>query len=94
MGGEIMDPVLTHEQLQAIHAKPEGPVRVVDPRTQQAYLIVRADLYEQVQQVLKDEYHLSDTYFAQVESAMRAGWDDPAMDDYNHYDENLNKSCQ
>ena len=30
---------------------------------------------------------LSDTYAAaQMESAMRAGWDDPAMDDYNEYD--------
>jgi len=26
---------------------------------------------------------LGDTYAAQMESAMRAGWDDPAMDDYN-----------
>jgi hypothetical protein len=26
---------------------------------------------------------LSDTYEAQMESAMRAGWDDPLMDDYN-----------
>jgi hypothetical protein len=29
---------------------------------------------------------LADTYRAQIGSAMKAGWDDPAMDDYNHYD--------
>lgn len=30
---------------------------------------------------------LSDTYTAQIESAMRAGWGDPRMDEYNDYDQ-------
>lgn len=29
---------------------------------------------------------LSDTYGAQLDSAMKAGWEDPAMDEYNDYD--------
>ncbi len=33
---------------------------------------------------LSDE--LADSYPAQMESAMRAGWADPAMDEYNDYD--------
>lgn len=89
-----MDPVLTFEQLQAIQAKPDGPVRVVNPQSNEAYIIVRAVVYDQMQSILKDEYQLSDTYVAQVQSAMRAGWDDPAMDDYNNYDENFKKLCQ
>ena len=89
-----MDPVLTFEQLQAIQAKSDGPVRVVNPQSNEAYIIVRAVVYDQMQSILKDEYQLSDTYVAQVQSAMRAGWDDSAMDDYNNYDENFKKLCQ
>jgi hypothetical protein len=89
-----MDPVLTAEQMQALQTRPGGPVRVIDPRTQQAYVLVRADHYEQLLTVLNDEYHLSDTYPAQAQSAMRAGWSDPAMDEYNDYEENLKKLCR
>lgn len=32
------------------------------------------------------DYRLEDTYRAQIESAMKAGWDDPVMDEYNNYD--------
>ena len=34
---------------------------------------------------------LADTYHAQLESAMKAGWADPIMDEYNHYDVARNK---
>lgn len=33
------------------------------------------------------EAELSETYWAQMEAAMRAGWGDPLMDDYDRYDE-------
>lgn len=89
-----MNPVLTNEQIAAIQANPNGLVRVLDPQSNEAYVIVRAEVFEQMQTILKDEYHLSDTYLAQMQSALRAGWDDPAMDDYNNYDENLKKRCQ
>jgi hypothetical protein len=89
-----MNPVLTKEQIAAIQANPNGPVHALDPQSKEAYVIIRADLFEQMQGILKDEYHLSDTYVAQLQSALRAGWDDPAMDDYNNYDENFKKLCQ
>ena len=89
-----MDPVLTHEQIQAIQANPVGPVRVIDPKSATAYVIVRADVFEQMSRILKDDYQISDTYLAQVQSAWHAGWNDPAMDDYNNYDESLKKLCQ
>jgi hypothetical protein len=89
-----MSPVLTAEQIQAIQANPDSPVRVVDPQSNEAYVIVRADMFEQMRTILKDDYHISDTYVAQVQSALRAGWDDPAMDEYNNYDENFKKLSQ
>lgn len=88
-----MSPVLTAEQLQAIHANPNNAVRAIDPESNESYVIVRADVFEKMQQILNDDYRLSDTYVAQIQSAMRAGWSDPAMDDYNNYDDNYQKLC-
>ena len=89
-----MHPILTSEQLEALQANPDCAVRVVDPQTNATYVIVRADIYEQMHSILRSEYQIGDTYLAQVRSAMRAGWDDPAMDDYNNYDENYKNLCQ
>ena len=66
------------------------PLKLVDPQTGEAYLLVREAAYAQAQSLLAEagttDEALSDSYRAQVESAMRAGWNDPAMDDYNDYD--------
>jgi hypothetical protein len=52
------------------------PLKLVDSATGETYLLLRESEFSE----------LADTYRAQVESAMRAGWDDPAMDEYNDYD--------
>lgn len=61
------------------------PLRLVDSQSGQTYVVVRETAYARVQSLLSDE--LSDTYPAQIESAIRAGWDDPVMDQYNDYDQ-------
>jgi hypothetical protein len=81
---------LSEEQRRALEARPDEPLRLIDPRTQQAYVLVRADLFESLQGHQEEE-GLADTYPAQVESALRAGWGDPAMDDYDNYDKNFHK---
>ena len=60
------------------------PLRLVGSISGQTYVVVRESAYAKVQSLLGEE--LSDTYPAQIESAMRAGWDDPVMDEYNEYD--------
>jgi hypothetical protein len=75
---------LSADQRQAIDTA-GTPLQVVDPRTGSVYVLVRQDSFARVQTLLNDD--LSDTYSAQVESAMRAGWDDPLMDEYNDYDQ-------
>lgn len=60
------------------------PLQVVDPRTGRTYVLISEDAFARVQSLIDED--LSDTYPAQIESAMRAGWDDPAMDEYNDYD--------
>lgn len=75
---------LTEEQRKALEARPNEPLRITDPRTNQNYVLVQEKVYVQVQSLLGD--NLSDTYAAQVDSAMKAGWDDPKMDEYSEYD--------
>ena len=83
-----MAPTLTPDQLRALDARQEM-LRLIDPRTNAVYVLVPLEQYEQVKALYEDgDYDISETYPAQMESAMRAGWDDPAMDAYNDYDAN------
>jgi len=70
MPAELFDALRDAVQKEGI------PLKLVDPVTGEAYLLVRESEFDS----------LADTYGAQVESAMRAGWNDPAMDEYNDYD--------
>jgi hypothetical protein len=81
-----MTPILTNEQLHALRAaNGAGPVPVVDPTTQTEYVLVRSDIFEQMQ-ALVGEFDVRETYAAQASGAAKAGWDDPALDVYNEYD--------
>ena len=46
---------LTPEQQHALDNRVEGPQRVVDPRTDTAYVLVREDEYEAMREMLADE---------------------------------------
>jgi hypothetical protein len=82
-----MAPTLTPEQQGALDAQPDVPLRVIDPRNQAVYVLLSAKEYQKVKALFEDsDYDIAETYPAQMESAMRAGWDDPAMDAYNDYD--------
>jgi hypothetical protein len=74
---------LSNDQKQAIDTG-GTPLKLVDPRTGNVYVLVKEAVFARVQSLLDDD--LTETYPAQIESAMRAGWDDPAMDEYNDYD--------
>jgi len=74
---------LSNDLRQAVDT--EGtPLKIVDPRTGSVYVLVNHSIFERVQLLLSDD--LAETYPAQMKSAMQAGWDDPAMDEYNDYD--------
>jgi hypothetical protein len=61
---------LTPEQRQELD-KPEL-VRLRDPKTDETYVLVRADVYERMRAVI-DGF------------TRRAGWDDPELDVYEKY---------
>ena len=91
----MMTPELSPDLRHAVHQlHGTQPLRVVDPDTNTVYVLVRAEVFDQVQAVLHDdEAELAETYAAQSDSALRAGWDAPEMADYDNYDENRKKLC-
>ncbi len=78
---------LSPELQQALDTQADSPPRVIDPRTNRAYVLLAAEQYERIKALLEQDDDLSQTYPAQMESAMRAGWDAPEMADYDRYDE-------
>jgi len=50
-----MSIVLSQEQQQAIDQSPEHLLRLTDPRTSATYVLMPADQYENVRDVLEDE---------------------------------------
>jgi hypothetical protein len=50
-----MSPILTEQQRQALHeANDAGPVTVVDPATNAQYVLVRADVFQDMQEWMRD----------------------------------------
>jgi hypothetical protein len=86
-----MTPELSPELRQALHSLgAESLLRLVDPETKTTYVLVRAEVFDQMQAESQDD-DLAATYPEQFKAAMRAGWDDSAMDAYDNYDENHRK---
>jgi hypothetical protein len=62
---------LTEEQQQAIDSAP-GPARLLDPRTNQTYVLIRAETYERIKGLLVEDSALTMRQVAAlVERAMR-----------------------
>ncbi len=80
---------LTPEQRQAIREAGGEPIRLEDPETKQAYVLIEEDTYRRLQAVLEyDDRPLSveEQLAILAHVGRRAGWDDPAMDVYNDLD--------
>lgn len=82
-----MTPKLSDEQRLAINDASERPVVVVDDTTQRRYVLVPEDTYARLQAVVTSGVlDIRETYAAQEQAALAAGWNDPALDAYNDYD--------
>ena len=82
-----MTTTLTTDQIKLLHADPKSPLRLVDPVSQRSYVLVSADQYDRVFRLLSDEEQVTDAYAA-IDRAFAEGWDEPKMNDYDHYEEN------
>jgi hypothetical protein len=75
---------LPDELRTVVTAMPGVTVELLDEQTHRSYVLLPVEEFQRLKNIA--EYQLSDTYVAQVESAMQAGWNDPLMDEYNDYD--------
>jgi hypothetical protein len=84
---------LTEQQQHALDSRDEDPPRIIDPRTKDCYVLVRADVFDRLKAMLYDDEALSDDEKRRqlAASGERAGWADPEMDVYDNYDENRKK---
>jgi hypothetical protein len=76
---------LTEEQRQAVNESPNAPVPLLDPQTQQTFVLLRLDVYQR----LKDEEYDDSPWTSAErlalawEAGKHAGWED--MDEYDSY---------
>jgi hypothetical protein len=59
-------------------------------------VVLRADVYDRLKHLLYDDRQWTDKDLRRIlaKSAEGNGWNEPAMDDYDQYDERLAKRCQ
>lgn len=82
---------LTAEQRQQLESG--KVVEVVDPQTAQAFVLLRKELYERMRCLLYDdsEWTEDELRLLLAHSAKANGWNEPGMDAYDRYDEELRK---
>jgi hypothetical protein len=87
---------ITPELKQALAQAGDEPVRLEDPETREAYVLLKRDVYErllklgEVERVASslsafDEFHPRDAY-PTIDRAFAEGWDDPKMAAYDEYE--------
>lgn len=77
---------ITPEQRQAIHAT-GGPVELVDPETQEHFVLLRAETYQRLHHLFDDgPLTAEQRRDLLAQAGKRAGWDEPEMDVYNELD--------
>ena len=64
------------------------PLRLTDPETQAEYVLLQAEMYDQLQGLLYNDTSLTpdEKRAVLIQAGLRAGWDDPEMDVYNDLD--------
>ena len=84
---------LTPEQRQLLESG--AAVEVTDSETSRPYVVLRKEVYERVQHLLDNgpEWAESEMRWLLARSAEANGWNDPGMDAYDRYDEEIHKRC-
>ena len=83
-----MTPVITDQMRQALDAERGQPVKIVDDQTSRIYYVISAEQFETVRALFAEgDFGPREIYPLISETAGEAGWNDPAMDVYDNYDE-------
>lgn len=80
--------VLTRELQQAVRDANRQPIRLVDPNTNLEYVVLPAEIFDEVQHVFYDANPLTieEQRALLVQLGLSVGWDDPEMGVYNELD--------
>jgi hypothetical protein len=76
------------ELQQAVRASHGRPLRLTDPETHAEYVLLQADMYDQIHELFYNAAPLTpdERRAMLIQAGLRAGWDDPEMDVYNALD--------
>ncbi len=80
---------ISKELRQAIQESKDNLVRLIDPETNTAYVVLPAEMFDQMQNgIYYDDSPITEEEQTAllIECGLRAGWDDPEMDVYNDLD--------
>ena len=79
---------IPRELQQAVRASHGRPLRLTDPETHAEYVLLQADMYDQLHELLYNETPLTpnERRAVLIQAGLRARWDDPEMDVYNELD--------
>src|SRR5260370_8364284 len=91
---KAMTPILPDQQRRALQTTP-APVRVLDPQTNETYVLLRADLYDRIKDLIEpeeEEFDVRKPYPLLDEGARKEEWEDPDMDCYDE-PESPPRSC-
>lgn len=73
---------------EAVRSSEDQPIRLTDPETNSEYVLLPADLYDQIRDLFYEHSTLTrdEKRALMLQAGLRAGWDDPEMDVYNDLD--------
>jgi hypothetical protein len=83
----------TEEQRQRLESG--MAVDVTDSQTAAHYVVLRKDVYDRVRHLLYDDsaWTEDELRLQLARSAKENGWEEPGMEAYDRYDEELRKRC-
>ena len=79
-----MTTTFTPEMRKALEEAGEQPLEIVDPETQQRYMLLKADVFDRLHLLLQGgSLSKEEQRFLLEQAGRRAGWDDSEMDIYD-----------
>jgi hypothetical protein len=84
---------LTIEQHRAIKDAGGSPLRVEDPETKRAYVLLDAELYDRIRALVEPDEVGPEGFAPLMWDAMKGDWDDPSMDVYDHFRADSSVPC-
>lgn len=73
---------------EAVRTSEDQPLRLTDPETNSEYVLLPAELYDQVRELFYEHSTLTqdERRALMMQAGLRAGWDDLEMNIYNDLD--------